>query len=53
MLLVATPKRYGVIFKSLSENNELLSNSLHTGKPIIKGNKYICNKWIHIDKFKK
>jgi prolyl 4-hydroxylase len=51
-LTIKPKKGMGVIFKSLSENNELLSNSLHTGKPIIKGNKYICNKWIHIDKLK-
>lgn len=50
-LRIKPKKGKGVIFKSLTENNELLTNSLHTGTPITKGNKYICNKWIHLGKF--
>jgi len=42
-----------VIFKSLLSNGQLLTKSLHQGMPVKKGNKIICNKWIHIDKFNK
>ena len=42
-----------VIFKSLLSNGQLLTNSLHQGMPVKKGNKIICNKWIHIHKFNK
>jgi len=50
-LFIKPKKGMAVLFKSLSENNDLLTNSLHTGTPITKGNKYICNKWIHLNKF--
>jgi prolyl 4-hydroxylase len=47
------PKKGSAIyFKTLMPNGDLLKNSLHQGLPIIKGEKYIVNKWIHLNEFK-
>jgi prolyl 4-hydroxylase len=46
------PKKGSAIyFKTLLPNNILLEKSLHQGMPIIRGEKYIVNKWIHLNKF--
>lgn len=37
-----------VLFRTLDDNNLIIPESLHQGKPILKGEKWICNKWIHI-----
>ena len=39
-----------IIFKNLLSNGQLLMKSLHQGISVKKGNKIICNKWIHIHK---
>jgi prolyl 4-hydroxylase len=48
---VSPKKGDAVFFKSLSQNNKLLHNSLHQGMPVIKGKKHICNKWIHLNTY--
>jgi prolyl 4-hydroxylase len=48
---VSPKKGDAVFFKSLNKNNKLLKNSLHQGMPVIKGNKLICNKWIHLNTY--
>jgi prolyl 4-hydroxylase len=50
-LKVSPSKGDAVFFKSLDEKQVLLNNSLHQGMEIKKGKKYICNKWIHLNKF--
>lgn len=44
-------KGMAIYFKTLLSNGELLKKSLHQGMPIIKGEKYIINKWIHLNQF--
>ena len=39
-------------FKTLTNSGDLLKKSLHQGLPIISGEKYIVNKWIHLNEFK-
>jgi prolyl 4-hydroxylase len=46
-------KGTGVIFKSLLSDNTVLKKSLHQGMSVLKGNKIICKKWVHIKKFNK
>jgi len=52
-LTIKPKKGTAVYFKSLNDNGELLVNSLHQGLPILKGEKFIVNKWIHLNKFNK
>ncbi len=50
---VTPSKGDAVFFKSLDQSSgKLLVNSLHQGMNVIKGKKIICNKWIHLNKFK-
>ena len=39
-----------VIIKSLDEKGNLLTKSLHQGSEVTSGTKYMCNKWIHLNK---
>ena len=39
-----------VIFKSLDEKGNILTKSLHQGSEVKSGTKYMCNKWIHLNK---
>lgn len=48
---VSPKKGDAVFFKSLYENNKLLQKSLHQGMPVLKGKKFICNKWIHLNTY--
>ena len=50
-LNVKPKKGSAVYFKTLLPNNILLEKSLHQGMPIIRGEKYIVNKWIHLNEF--
>jgi prolyl 4-hydroxylase len=50
-LKIKPKKGRAVYFKTLLNNGELLLNSLHQGMPIIRGEKYIINKWIHLNEF--
>ena len=50
-LNVNPKKGMGIYFKTLLPNSVLLKKSLHQGMPIIRGEKYIVNKWIHLNKF--
>jgi len=40
-----------VVFQSSDENGKLIRQSLHGGEPVTKGVKWICNKWIRINKY--
>jgi prolyl 4-hydroxylase len=40
-------KGNGVLFRTLDKNDNIIFESLHGSKPILKGEKWICNKWIH------
>ena len=50
-LNIKPKKGSAVYFKTLLPNSILLNKSLHQGMPIIRGEKYIINKWIHLNKF--
>ena len=46
--LEITPKKgKGILFRTLDDNDKIIPESYHGGKPVIKGEKWICNKWIH------
>lgn len=44
-------KGKAVLFYSTDHDEELIHNSMHTGSPVTKGDKWVCNKWIHHRKF--
>lgn len=44
-------KGTAIYFKTLLPDGVLLKKSLHQGMPIIRGEKYIVNKWIHLNDF--
>ena len=46
-LEIKPKKGKGILFRTLDDNDEIIPESLHGGKPVIKGEKWICNKWIH------
>ena len=48
---VKPKKGKAVLFKSLKSDKTLLKKSLHQGQKVTSGIKYMCNKWIHIDRF--
>ena len=40
----------GVLFFSLEDDNETVrEDSLHAGMPVLRGEKYMCNKWIPLN----
>ena len=51
-LKIQPKKGMGLYFKTLDESGNLLDKSYHQGLPIIRGEKYIINKWVHLNKFK-
>ena len=46
-LEIKPKKGKGIFFRTLDKNDEIIPESLHGGKPVIKGEKWICNNWIH------
>lgn len=40
-----------LIFKSTDANGVIIRNSLHGGNPVTRGEKWICNKWYHFNKY--
>jgi prolyl 4-hydroxylase len=46
-LEIKPQKGKGILFRTLDDNDKIIPESLHGGKPVIKGEKWICNKWIH------
>lgn len=46
-LEIKPKKGKGILFRTLDDNDEIIPESLHGGKPVLKGEKWICNKWIH------
>jgi prolyl 4-hydroxylase len=43
-----TPHRgTGVLWRNLSEAGRILKSSLHAGRPVTAGTKYVCTIWIH------
>lgn len=44
-------KGKAVLFFNTDDNENLLVNSEHAGKPVTKGEKWICNKWVHFRKY--
>jgi prolyl 4-hydroxylase len=46
-LEIKPQKGKGILFRTLDDDDRIIPESLHGGKPVIKGNKWICNKWIH------
>ena len=42
----------GVLFFSLEDDNETIrEDSLHAGMPVLRGEKYMCNKWIRVKSY--
>jgi prolyl 4-hydroxylase len=50
-LNVKPKKGKAILFRTINDNKEIIYESLHTGKPVIKGEKWICNKWIHFQPY--
>ena len=46
-LEIKPKKGKGILFRTLDKNDQIIPESLHGGKPVIKGEKWICNNWIH------
>jgi prolyl 4-hydroxylase len=46
-LEIKPKKGKGILFRTLDENDKIIPESLHGGNPVIKGEKWICNNWIH------
>jgi prolyl 4-hydroxylase len=46
-LEIKPKKGKGILFRTLDDNDRIIPESFHGGKPVIKGEKWICNKWIH------
>jgi prolyl 4-hydroxylase len=44
-------KGKAVIFYNTDTNGTILRKSKHAGIPVIEGEKWICNKWIHLNKY--
>jgi prolyl 4-hydroxylase len=42
-------KGKGVLFYNTDKNGNILEKSLHAGLPVSRGNKWIANKWIHLN----
>lgn len=41
----------GLLFRNIDKNNHLLFESKHGGQPVTAGTKYVCNLWIHVDRY--
>jgi prolyl 4-hydroxylase len=46
-LEIKPKKGKGILFRTLDDNDRVIPESFHGGKPVIEGEKWICNKWIH------
>ena len=47
--IVKAEKGKAVVFQNVDPSTEkVLPKALHGGDPVLKGEKWICNKWIHI-----
>jgi len=46
-LEIKPKKGKGILFMTFDNNDRIIPESLHGGKPVIKGEKWVCNKWIH------
>lgn len=44
-------KGKAVVFKNVDDNGNIIQRSKHGGNPVLKGEKWICNKWIHFKDF--
>ena len=40
-----------VVFWSTTEGDEVIRESFHGGNPVVGGEKWICNKWLHPMKY--
>lgn len=43
---VKPPRGSGVLFYSMMRDGNADDASLHSGMPVIEGNKWICNLWV-------
>lgn len=50
-LIIKPKKGKGILFWNTSETEEILLNSMHCGKQVTKGEKWICTKWTHVRKY--
>lgn len=50
-LNIKPKKGKAILFRTINDNKEIIEEALHTGKPVIKGEKWICNKWIHFQPY--
>jgi prolyl 4-hydroxylase len=46
-LEIKPKKGKGILFRTLDDDDRIIPESLHGGKPVIKGEKWVCNNWIH------
>lgn len=50
--LKITPKKgKGLFFYNTYDDQEIIKASLHKGNEVTKGEKWICTKWVHFEKF--
>lgn len=47
--IVKPKKGKAVIFKNVDDNGVIIRQALHGGEPVRSGNKWIANKWIHVN----
>lgn len=50
-LKIKPKKGKGILFYDTDDNQEIIKESMHKGNEIIKGEKWICTKWVHFKKF--
>ena len=46
---VIPKKGKAVLFYNIGNDGRIIKQSLHTGKPVISGNKWIANKWVRMN----
>jgi prolyl 4-hydroxylase len=51
-LKITPEKGKGILFYNIDENQKPLPKSLHMGAEVLKGEKWIATKWVHVDDFK-
>jgi prolyl 4-hydroxylase len=48
---VKPEKGKAVIFRSVDDEGNIIPESRHGGNPVTRGEKWVCNKWVHFKEF--
>jgi prolyl 4-hydroxylase len=49
-LTIQPEKGKGILFWTLDANRKIIPQAKHCGEKVRRGNKWICTKWVHVDK---